>query len=336
MSVLPGKPASNSVQSGHDQLSAISPGERLQKARKERELEIAAVAERLNLSPGVVRALEADDYRMLPNATFVKGYLRSYARALEINGDDLVRSYEAITGCNQPVAIEPIGVPMVSDPRKTRRNLLLALVGGLVVATGLWWGMAGETPAPKQAQVSNDQSPVAAAVQSNSTQLAPPVVITRPSSDQQALAEAEAVNEPVDEVVAEPSAATDALPPEAEPVEQPVAAPVPVVEAPVAVTPATPAPVNVQPQETSPPLATGSGLITLRFQGECWVEVKDGNGAMVFSSLKRGGEEVSLRAATPINVKLGNGDVVEVLYNHEIVPFSTRPDRKVVRLTLGE
>lgn len=339
MSALPGKPASNSVQSGHDQLLSVSPGERLQKARKENKLEVPEVAERLNLSPGVVRALEADDYRMLPNATFVKGYLRSYARTLGINGDDLVRAYEAITGCNQPVKIEPIAAPMISESRKTLRNIAVVLTLVVLVVV-LWWTMgsgdsASERLAAPEPSAQTESAPADAGA--SQTPVNPPIVVTRPAETEAAIAaEAEAVNEPVegsDEPVS-PAATEVAEPVVAEPSE------------PVSVTP------DVGVTETAPQTAveasapvssgstsittTGSGLVNLKFQGECWVEVLDGKGDLVFSSLKRGGEEVTLRALTPINVKLGNGDVVDVEFNHQPVPFTTRPDRKVVRLTLGE
>ena len=347
MSALPGKPASNSGQSGQEHLLTVSPGERLQRARKDRNLEVGDMAERLNLSPGVVRALEADDYRMLPNATFVKGYLRSYARALDISGDDLVRAYEAITGCNQAEKIEPIAAPMISDTRKNQRNLLLALVVLILVGVGFWYVSSGReddtasASAPEIQPVVEDDAAGQTLQDSAAPSVNPPVVVTRPMESAEDIMEAaQSMEEPVaaeePPVTEEPpgdlqqNALEDqgpapqlSAPPVAAPASEPVAAP----------TAAVPASGVEQPASA---VANGTGLLNLRFQGECWVEVRDGSGRMVFSSLKRAGEEVTLRAATPIHVKLGNGDVVDVQYNHEPVAFATRPDRKVVRLSLGE
>ncbi len=337
MTAIPGKPAANSS-SGQEQLLGMSPGERLQRERLMRKLEVAEVAERLNLSPGVVRALEADDYRMLPNSTFVKGYLRSYARALDINGDDLVRSYEAITGCNQPVKVEPIGTPMISDPRKNARNVLLAAIGVALVVAGVWLGLdKGNGQGPAVANTGSGSNSTDAQSSGPVTELAPPVVIARPAEKQEVAIEpsSQAVNEPVQ---AEPPAQAIAVP-VSEPVE-PVAdagQETPAQEPPLQAVPESQQ-AEPSPESSSAPAAApvATGLLTIKFLGECWVEVHDGYGDAVFSSLKRSGEEVTLRAATPINVKLGNGDAVEVLYNHQAVPFTTRPDRKVVRLTLGE
>lgn len=336
MTALPGKPASNSVQSGQDQLLAVSPGERLQRARKERKLEVTEVAERLNLSPGVVRALEADDYRMLPSATFVKGYLRSYARALDISGDELVRAYEAITGCNVPVKVEPIAAPMISDTRRNQRNVMLAFGLAILLGIGGWLSMTGEPPPSGVAGDDVLSVPASETLSSSGDDsVNPPVVATRPpSSDAEVLASVEATDEPLNAEVAIPiesAAAPVAVDPG--PFSSVVAAPVASGGNPVV----SPAPASSMAPDVMPAPATdGTGLVNLRFMGECWVEVRDRSGKMVFSSLKRAGEEVTLRAAIPIHVKLGNGDVVNVHYNHVPVNFTTRPDHKVVRLTLGE
>lgn len=351
MTALPGKPASNSVDSPQGVLAGVSPGERLQRARKERNLEVNEMAERLNLSPGVVRSLEADDYRMLPNATFVKGYLRSYARALDISGDDLVRAYEAITGCNQPVKVEPIAAPMISDTRRNQRMVLLLLV--ILVLAGVGYWLIGS----KESSVASDESPAAEAdtqnqqgeAEASSPSVNPPVLVTRPlESDADIMKAAESMEEPVEETQA--TSAPQAESPSVEPIAAPdVAAPPAETESPVETSGSVPAP-TVQPEpvavpapsstpapvDAAPVVNAGSGLLNLRFQGECWVEVRNGSGRMVFSALKRAGEEINLPVEPPVHVKLGNGDVVNVTYNHQPVSFATRPDRKVVRLSLGE
>lgn len=69
-----------------------SPGALLRKARQGYEWSIDDVAANLNLSIDVVTALERDDYRHLPGATFVRGYLRSYARLLGIDENEVLVS----------------------------------------------------------------------------------------------------------------------------------------------------------------------------------------------------------------------------------------------------
>ena len=67
-----------------------SPGIRLQTRRLKNEWSIEDVAADLNLRIEVIAALEADDYSKLPERTYVRGYLRAYARLLGIHEEDVL------------------------------------------------------------------------------------------------------------------------------------------------------------------------------------------------------------------------------------------------------
>ena len=56
----------------------VLPGERCRKAREALGWTPAEAAKRMHLSQSYLVALEADDYERLPEATFVKGYLKNY------------------------------------------------------------------------------------------------------------------------------------------------------------------------------------------------------------------------------------------------------------------
>ena len=60
--------------------AAASAGALLRAAREAVGLSVEAVAHQLKLAPGQVRALESDDFEKLPGRTFVRGFLRNYAR----------------------------------------------------------------------------------------------------------------------------------------------------------------------------------------------------------------------------------------------------------------
>jgi cytoskeleton protein RodZ len=60
-------------------------GEQLRAARKARLLEVADVAQALKLGPRQVEALENGDWEGLPGATFVRGFVRNYARLVQID-----------------------------------------------------------------------------------------------------------------------------------------------------------------------------------------------------------------------------------------------------------
>jgi cytoskeleton protein RodZ len=75
-----------------DQLSA---GAVLRAARESAGLSIEQVAEKLHLLHSVVNALEKDTYDRIRGETFVRGYMRNYARLLGINDQDVLRRYKS-------------------------------------------------------------------------------------------------------------------------------------------------------------------------------------------------------------------------------------------------
>src|SRR5438309_9495044 len=68
----------------------VSAGTALRGAREAAGLSIDAVAQQLKLAPRQVQALEDDDFARLPGRTFVRGFVRNYARFLGLDPDDLV------------------------------------------------------------------------------------------------------------------------------------------------------------------------------------------------------------------------------------------------------
>lgn len=78
------------------QASAISPGSYLQQVREERGFSSVDVADQLRLPHHVIEAIEADDYKKLPNFTFVRGYLRSYAKFLDLSADQLIAQFNEL------------------------------------------------------------------------------------------------------------------------------------------------------------------------------------------------------------------------------------------------
>jgi cytoskeleton protein RodZ len=63
----------------------LPPGAKLAAARIARGMSIEDVAKLLKLSPAKISAIEADDHSQLPSAVFVRGFIRSYARLLNVD-----------------------------------------------------------------------------------------------------------------------------------------------------------------------------------------------------------------------------------------------------------
>ena len=69
---------------------AFGAGAQLRAAREAAGLSLDQVAQQLKLAPRQVRALEEENFGMLPGRTFTRGFMRNYARLLNLDPDLLV------------------------------------------------------------------------------------------------------------------------------------------------------------------------------------------------------------------------------------------------------
>jgi cytoskeletal protein RodZ len=68
-------------------------GDLFRKMRKEKDLEISDVAQETRIPPHTVRAIEADDFSMLPALAFARGFYSLYAKLLELDQDEILQRF---------------------------------------------------------------------------------------------------------------------------------------------------------------------------------------------------------------------------------------------------
>lgn len=75
--------------------SGVSPGVLLRSRREAAGLSIEHVASQLYLLKSVVSSLEADCYDRIRGETYVRGYLRNYAKLVGLDSEELFANYPA-------------------------------------------------------------------------------------------------------------------------------------------------------------------------------------------------------------------------------------------------
>ncbi len=68
-------------------------GEILKKRREELGQDLKEIAHTLKIRYDYLRALEAEDFEKLPVPVYTKGYIRDYAKFLDINPDIVIKAY---------------------------------------------------------------------------------------------------------------------------------------------------------------------------------------------------------------------------------------------------
>ncbi|MGE3920296.1 MAG: helix-turn-helix domain-containing protein, partial [Gammaproteobacteria bacterium] len=81
------------------------PGTLLRKKREKTKFDIRDVAIHLHLAPKVIEAIESNDFTQAPNRVFIRGYLRAYAKLLNMIPDEVLSAYDKLGISDAPVHI---------------------------------------------------------------------------------------------------------------------------------------------------------------------------------------------------------------------------------------
>jgi cytoskeleton protein RodZ len=293
------------------------PGKRLRQARESRGFSREDVAAQLRLQVRHITALEEDDYAALPGPTFTTGYLRSYARLLELPVDSLVAPLQA----QQPSLVSTsASVREISSRSGIARLATYLIIGAIIVSVALWW-----TGRQERLELPNSLSE--SAPLSAQTEVVSSAEETAALTESTAETESAVDGELVGETAAEEPSAAAADSEEVAPAPVPAPAPTPAVTAARAVS---------QPPEP-PPLSPEmpQSKLELRFEADSWTEVKDNAGRQLLYRLIKVGEVVVLRGEAPFHVFLGYAPGVTVYYNDELFDHAAFQRRDVARFRLG-
>src|SRR4051794_18419865 len=104
-------------------------GDTLPEARMRQRLDIADVEERTKIRAKYLRALENEEFGMLPGSTFVKTFLRTYAEVLGLDPHVLVEEYRAAYEPRDEAEVQPIA-PGAQPPRARERERRYSGGGG--------------------------------------------------------------------------------------------------------------------------------------------------------------------------------------------------------------
>lgn len=328
--------------------AAPTPGEILRKLREEKGLTHAAVGQTLHLTGHYIRALEADDYSKLPAPTFVKGYLKSYARLMGADVDTVLGRYD-----NQMAVMIDAGKQTERVQRSRRRHdqaLRWAIGAGFVVVASLvagWWFMSGEEAPASVTQTStpatsvtteatttaetNTPATTSAATTTTASTTAPIASSTTLLNVPALVNAATGLNVATDATAQEPEAETAAA--TGADVAEAVAAGVGAEEdnSGVTITP------EANGARTVALISVGEDELRVVFNGNSWIEVDDGRSVRLYNDMLGAGDTLNIRGDAPFHVLLGDATQVDIVVNATAIDISTHiRDDSTARLILGE
>jgi|AntRauTorcE11897_2_1112592.scaffolds.fasta_scaffold02489_5 cytoskeleton protein RodZ len=295
------------------------PGELLRKAREAQGLTQAEVAKQLNFLPVYVPSLENEKFDVLHNKTFIKGYMRAYARFLKIDAEEVLRCFsEHHPELENQERIQPVeGIKPPKSRNLVFKIFTLLIVLTLIAVIILWWQsrnleplpsltnqdvqvdtLDGDTISAPMGQAEEERSAKAAEQLDSQPETSTPIMELRSQEEPRQL---EALPEEENTQVTE-----------VQPVEptQNEAPPAPEARS-----------FSGDPAEIT---AGNSSLVALRFSDDCWTEVRDQQDRVLHANLNRAGDTLLLEGDAPFRMVFGQGSAVEVYYQGEALDFAHR------------
>ena len=317
----------------------LGPGDRLQAARISIGLTLEDVASKMHLSAGILGSLEENDFEEITAPIFVKGYLRSYARIVNLDEEDIIKQYSLYYTHNDPPILSTSNAsPEINsdDARVKGTTWLIILI--LVGLLSFWWWSRYQQPTQT---VSLDSSESTDRVASTSDA---PSITSIPLSDSGSeisssneddrstglLSGAEPIGAEVSvdqEARNELQNINDILP-QADTVSQ-AEVQDEVSQQELEIEPVRPSSNNVA--------ATTPSDLVITVNADTWADIKDANGNRLVYDLLRSGQNITLTGQAPFQAFLGNGYGVNIEYQGENIDLSKsiRADN-TARIRIGQ
>lgn len=309
-------------------------GQLLKRAREQKGLSVSAVADAQHLRPAIIQAIEDGHYEQIDSELFLKGYVRTYARQVDLDPDAVIATLdEELEPLRQQKVQAEEANPLIDIERRRRRKrrvakfllLLLAIAVIAFLALRFMGELDGITGDATEPAVSSETAAPAQPEPSEETVSVDDTVDTE-LAEPETEEEADRLSAPVDEAsFVEDNSELAELPEDPQVNEQVSGSPAPTVEddsAPAAqpavdeidesqVPVVTSEPEPAFQESAQPTAAVGSARLEMTFSDECWVQVTDSAGNRLVGSLQRDGDRINVSGRLPIDVVVGAVDAIE-------------------------
>ena len=281
-----------------------SSGALLATARKSKGLSVNEVAGRLCLSVTRIEALETDNYTLLPEATFTRGYLKSYAQLVDLDPELVLSFYpgsDESTETPQKIVVK-VAAPMAENG--VRWFELFGVLIVIIVIASIVWYMWQEQPPQSADAISRVNAP-------NETVL---VGLTRTVNEGVSSKSAEADRNNSTRNAAQNEAERDAE------IDQ-----VTVVEAAV----------STENTSGNDAVLLDEDSLTVNCKSAVWIDIRGETGEKELYRTCKGGETISFAVDLPAPVFIGKIEGLELLLNDRQVDLSAHSNgQSYARFTL--
>lgn len=324
-------------------MSVTSIGKMLREGRERLGLSVGDVANQIKFAPRQIEALEADDFRTMPEAAFLRGFVRSYGKLLQLDLEALYAALPVTKAATLSGASVSSQASFPNEQTARRQNLIWMSAALLFVAIALGFAISNSDVPTKSSQETQVETPVilpskmetaaqqptdsdvpASAVVSLATAVKPPVFIAEvPAQSKQAVAKpvtppqtqsvkpvaqpGSVAQTPATQVAVQAGAVAESVTTKSAKVSIPI-------DTLLGTRPAKPV--------TMPDLTSQSAGLRIVFGEESWTEVKDRNGKILSSQINPSGSELRLEGRAPYTILIGHALSARLYYKGKQVDLT--------------
>ena len=290
-------------------------GAQLRQAREARGLQLADIAQTLKLGLRQVEALEGGDWQHLPGHTFIRGFVRNYARLVQVDAAPLMAQLDRILEKpvdnlgKQDTGPAPMPSSITSGSARRDRQVMALGLGFVALAVALYFLMPGDLSAWRE----RAQSLIDSLSRKDAAESVP-AASPAPATEQAA----SAVNEPVF-----PPGSTQQqimYPQVLAPADAPASASAPVPAA--------------APEAQGVTQAVAVPQLRFLFDKDSWIEVRDRDNKVIFSQRLSAGAEQAVSGQGPLSLTIGYAPGVRLFWRGQPVDLAPHTKGDVARLVL--
>jgi cytoskeleton protein RodZ len=288
-----------------------TPGQLLRVHREKKGMSIHEIAKRTNLDIKVVNFIEQDSDEEMPDATYVRGYLRSYAKIVDADPDHIIALYNSDSPQPPSEVIPKVKqLSQVTSSDKPVKAFTYLLTLGLVLLLLVWYqsNFIVDTSMVTSSNSNNSQKNI------NGVDISYDVVI-HPSSWK--LSDNNSEAEPL---TSKSTIYDDILRLQSDNGDQTLAT---YIE-------------ENEREKIGTIIGTGSDVLYLNVKKKSWVEVYDANDKKLFLDNAFSGQQYSIHGTAPFKVLLGFSPGVTVKFNGMVFNHSRYSINSVARFILPE
>ncbi|MGS2721875.1 RodZ domain-containing protein [Paraglaciecola aestuariivivens] len=298
------------------------PGQILRRAREKANLSSQDIADKIKLKKSLIEDLEIDNYDINISLTFIKGYIKLYAKYVDVPESEVMVAFDNLnTQKKEPAKLQSFSRRIANQANDDKLMLVTYLIIAVVIAlVVIWWWQQSDVDDTSSAESKQYQPETELVVEQT------PVVVEAPAE----LAIEELSEDSTElpkfnqqDQQANPQQDVDELPTPSS--EQAV----PEVNTQAGANVDT----NMPPANSLSELAEPIELV-FEFSDDCWMSLTDATGEDIAYGVKKKGRVMSVTGIPPFTVTLGAPEVVQIQFAGEPLDMSFISPGRIAKFTL--